>query len=253
MKVSIVHAVLNSPEIVRRQIHHYNSLDLPDDVEVIIVDDGSEPPLSEVIEDMKINFDFSIYETHDKRHWTQPAARNFGAKKARGEYCIFTDIDHIISREVVEEARNPKADIIRFRREAGVLDKNGDFTQDMDVLKEWGFIKTGLKIAPHGNSYIFRRELYLELGGVDTRFVGTGKYPNREEVPLKRKIKKLWDAGEITVIDTDPKPTIYMFPNGRYCGSKDANPFGLFHDLSRSIRVSRKSQNAYIEKNGAIV
>jgi glycosyltransferase involved in cell wall biosynthesis len=248
MKVSIVHAVLNSHEIVKRQLLHYGKLGLPDDVEVIIVDDGSEPEIKEIVDTTGLNFNFTLYETHDKRPWTQPAARNFGARMAKGEYCIFTDIDHIVTKKVVEEAINPKADVIRFRREVAVLDENGNFVQSMNELRKWGYVKDGFKIAPHGNSYIFRRDLFLELGGVDTSYVGTGKYPNREEVPLKHKIKKLWDAGKITVIDTDPKPTIYMMPNGRYCGDKDANPFGLFHGLSRSIRESRKRQAEYKEQ-----
>lgn len=240
MKVSIVHAVLNSHEILRRQILHYEKLNLPDDVEVIIIDDGSEPPLEDPTGTVK------IYYTNDKRPWTQPAARNFGAKKARGEFCIFTDIDHIISKEIIDVALNPPADVIRFKREVGVLDENGDFTQDMDVMREYGFERNKLRIAPHGNSYIIRTGLYLGLGGVDETYVGTGKYPNREEVPLKRNLKKLLEQGRITIIDDDTKPIIYMIPNGRYCGEKDYNPFGLFHDLSRSIRTSRKRQREWL-------
>ena len=45
MKLSIIIPVLNSHEIVRRQIEHFKKMDLPDDIELIIVDDGSDPPL----------------------------------------------------------------------------------------------------------------------------------------------------------------------------------------------------------------
>jgi len=45
IKLSIIIPVLNSHEIVRRQIKHFKKMDLPDDVELIIVDDGSDPPL----------------------------------------------------------------------------------------------------------------------------------------------------------------------------------------------------------------
>ncbi len=242
MKVSIVHAVLESHEIVRRQLLHYNMLNLPDEVEVVIVDDGSDVPIKFVTDSVKPNFKLSIYETNDKRPWTQPAARNLGAKMARGNYCVFTDIDHIITNKVVEEAMNPRADVIRFKREVAILDGEGRFVQDIAVLKEWGFDRDGFKIAPHGNSYIFRRQLFFDLGGVDTTYVGTGKYPNREEVPLKKKLKALVERGEATLIDDDTRPTIYMMPNGHYCGNKDYNPFGLFHKLTRSIRESRKRQ-----------
>jgi len=45
VKLSIIIPVLNSHEIVRRQIEHFRKMNLPDDVELIIVDDGSDPPL----------------------------------------------------------------------------------------------------------------------------------------------------------------------------------------------------------------
>ena len=244
MRVSIIQAVLNSPEIVRRQLLHYEKMNLPYDVEVIIVDDGSEPPLwsdngiglhpliykaSKAINKLNISF----LETNDKREWTQPAARNFGAKRARGEFCIFTDIDHIISREVIEIARNCPADVVRFKREAGILDEHGNFTQDRDVLREWGFREGGLRLAPHSNSFIIRRDLYLSVGGVSERYVGSGIHPNREEVPFKKKLKPLEKQGKITIWQDQTKPMLYMMPNGRYCGDKDANPFGFFHDLKR--------------------
>ena len=229
MKVSIIQAVLNSPEIVRRQLLHYKEMNLPDDVEFIIVDDGSNPPL---VDSIRLK-NLLICYTKDKREWTQPAARNFGARNADGEFCIFTDIDHIISREVVEIARSCPADVVRFKREAGVLDEHGNFTQDRDILREWGFREGGLRLAPHSNSFIIRRDLYLSLGGVSERYVGSGIHPNREEVPFKKKLKPLEKAGEITIWQDQTKPMLYMMPNGRYCGDKDANPFGFFHDLKR--------------------
>ena len=245
MKLSIVNAVLNSHEIVRRHFEYYKKMVLPSEVEWIIVDDGS---------DQKIEVPSArIYYTNDTRSWTQPAARNLGAKQALGEFCLFTDIDHIIPKETVEVAlNNTEYDVIRFRREIGVLDENGDFTQDWEVLREWGYDRGGLSIRPHGNSYIMRTGLYLGLGGVSEVHVGTGKYPNREEVPLKRELKKLEAEGRIKIWQDKTKPLIYMFPNGWYCnnGDKDYNPFGLFHNTTRSIRVSRRRQeHARLERD----
>jgi glycosyltransferase involved in cell wall biosynthesis len=241
MKVSIVNAILDSPEIARRQVLHYNRIELPNDVEVIFIDDGSRPALD--LSTVSKFFNFRQYATNNFRPWTQPAARNLGAEKAAGEYCIFTDIDHILTAQAIETARTATADVIRFKRQVAILRKDGSFSQDRAELKEWGFDRKSVKIAPHGNSYIFRRDLYLRLGGVDTRFVGTGRYPNREEVPLKRKLKTI----NVDIIDDDRRPTIYMFPNGKYAGSKDANPFGLFHKLSRM--TNREKRNARLEHN----
>ena len=242
IKVSIITAILNSQEIVRRQFLYYSKF-LPGDVEVIYVDDGSEPPLDFYCVEKK--FKFQGYATNDKRPWTQPKARNYGARRANGDYLICTDIDHIISPEVIEAARNPIADVIRLRREAGVLDENGNFTQDEKILRKWGlqdrYFKRHLRLPPHGNSYIFKTSLYLGLGGVDERFCGTGRYPNREEVTLKRKLKPLVKDGRVTIIDDDRRPLFYMMPNGKYCddGNKDFNPFNLFHNLSREFNIGR--------------
>ena len=242
-----MNAILDSPEIARRHILHYNKMPLPSDVEVIFVDDGSNPPLS--LDGVQIDFKFSLYATGNKKRWTQPAARNLGSRKAKGEFCIFTDIDHIITKEAVEVARNPQFDVIRFKRKVAILDEEGNFSQDHDELARWGllpqYFKKRLRLPPHGNSYIFQRELYLRLGGVDERFVGTGRYPNREEVPLKKKLKALRDRGEITICDDDNRPIIYMFPNGKYCGDKDYNPFGFFHNTSRkNNKEKRKSKTS---------
>jgi hypothetical protein len=70
---------------------------LPEDVEIIFMDDGSKPPLSCNGVDLK---NFCIYPTNDFRPWTQPIARNTGAKIAKGEYLLCTDIDFIISRDL---------------------------------------------------------------------------------------------------------------------------------------------------------
>lgn len=60
IKCSLIIPVLESYEAVRRQILYMNSLNLPDDFEVIIVDDGSRPPImaQTIVELPKPNFKF---------------------------------------------------------------------------------------------------------------------------------------------------------------------------------------------------
>jgi len=247
LKISIVIAVLNSHEIVRRQLLHFSKLDLPDDIEIIFVDDGSDYPISAVTQQSMVK-NFTLLETNNKAKWTQPAARNLGAKHAKGEWVICTDLDHIITKPLLDYVRNSDADAIRFKREVAVLDSDGKFTQDKGALYAWGFERSrykrrGARISPHGNSFAFRNDLYQKLGGVDERYVGTGKYPNREELSLKRKLKKVIENGSCELIDDDRRPTIYMIPNGKFCGDKDFNPFGMFHTLSRrSNKDKRRSE-----------
>lgn len=226
MKASIVIAVLNSHEVLRRQFLHFEKMNLADDIEIIIIDDGSEPPLQGSLKNL------TIWPTNDKRPWTQPIARNIGARMARGEYLICTDIDHILSRKLIDTVLSSDYDVIRFKREAGVLDENGEFTQDMAILQAYGYEKNrGLRMSAHGNSYAIRRELFLELGGSQQRT----RYPNRDEQKIKRGLHRLGD--KVKMLINDDRPTIYMIPNGRFCGDKDYNPFGLFHNLSRKCVI----------------
>ena len=56
-------------------------------------------------------------------------------------------------------------------------------------------------------------------------------YPNKGDTYFKREWAKAWEAKKVTMCDY--RPTLYMFPNGQYCGDVDYNPQELFHDLSR--------------------
>jgi glycosyltransferase involved in cell wall biosynthesis len=222
MRASIVIAVLDSHEVLRRQLLHFERMALPDDVEVIIVDDGSDPPLTGTLKNL------TIHATHDTRPWTQPIARNTGVRMAKGEWVICTDIDHILTRPLIDFVLASSADVVRFKREAGVLDENGVLTQDLDVLHAYGYeAHRGLRMNAHGNSYAIKRDLFLALGGSQQRT----RYPNRDEQKIKRGLHKLGD--KVTMITGDDRPTIYMIPNGRFCGSRDYNPFGLFHTWTR--------------------
>ncbi|HRQ68059.1 MAG TPA: hypothetical protein P5031_05795 [Candidatus Syntrophosphaera sp.] len=231
MKATILISVLDSHEMVRRQILHFEKMNLPDDVEILFMDDGSRPPLSCNGTTLK---NFCIWPTNDFRPWTQPLARNLGARMAKGEYLICTDIDFIITKEIVDCVRNTSYDVIRFKREVGILDENGDLTQDHDKLVEYGFPRDrierrGLRLSAHSNSYAIKRELFLKLGGSQKK----DSYPNQDEIRIKHRIKKLAQSGDIKIIPDDDRPTIYMVPNGRFCGDIDYNPFNLFHSLSR--------------------
>ena len=96
-------------------------------------------------------------------------------------------------------------------------------------------------LLPSGNSFSMDRELYLKHGGVSERLVGTGKYPNREEQTIRARIRNDARKGRISILEApekgskeeDKRPLIYMMPNGRFCGSRDYNPFNFFHTLSR--------------------
>ena len=236
-KLSIIIAFYNSHGAVARQVKHFHDMDLPDDIEFIFVDDGSNPPHR--IEDYHLK-NLTLHHTNDKRPWTQGLARNAGAKLAQGEYLFMTDIDHILSREAIMDAYNFTGDKMTFRRYFGVLLEDGTLTQDPDVLEEYGLdigrlrTKRGLYASVHGNTFVMKKATFELLGCYDERLCLYGHHaPNRggEDGDINHK----WNhwAAKLGVLPVEGS-NIYMFPIGRYHITGNSNPFGLFHDLSQA-------------------
>jgi hypothetical protein len=74
MNLSLIVAVLESHEVVRRQLLHLGRILTPD-CELILVDDGSVPSLEAICAAVEKPFPFTLHCTHDRRPWTQPHAR----------------------------------------------------------------------------------------------------------------------------------------------------------------------------------
>jgi glycosyltransferase involved in cell wall biosynthesis len=232
IKISVVIPVLNSHEVLRRQLTYMGKF-VQDDTEIIIVDDGSDPPL-EVPEWVK------VIRTNDKRPWTWASARNKGAKEAVGKWLLMFDIDHFIDAEIFDILREYDGDKVIFQREFGVLDESGTPTQDLETLVKYGFPqnrfkKRGLKITALPNNFAMKREVFFDIGGYREDF-SHRPYPQGED----RYFKKGWLMWERANNGQYYKgrPKIYMFPNGYLCGDKhvDFNPFGLFHTLTRATK-----------------
>jgi hypothetical protein len=224
MKLSIVIPVLDSHEIVRRQSLYFEKMPLPDDAELILVDDGSDPPIECPMA--------TVIATNDRRPWTQPKARNIGAAHARGEFLLLTDIDHIVTQEAVGLGRNYSWDYGKFKREFGVLDEWGEVHQDYETLMEYGVPASRLesrklRLSCHTLSMIIRRSLFEDLGGYREKL---GRHPTHDDGHMKRQLRR---KKGITKCPDDDRPWILMIPNGRYCGDNNANPFGLFHSAKR--------------------
>ena len=88
---SIIIPTYQRREQLSRCLAAIEALDFPHDrFEVIVVDDGSPSPPGDLISALNPSLDAGLLRV---RHGGPATARNTGAKKARGQYLVFTDDD----------------------------------------------------------------------------------------------------------------------------------------------------------------
>jgi hypothetical protein len=263
-KLCVIIAVLESYEVVRRQLMFFskfmNDLEFTD-VDVVIADDGSNPSISKYLSDFDeffatsfskdyyienspirhlstidrkgaglnlIEFDepfpFTVLETLDTRKWTQPLARNRAAALGLGDNILFTDIDHILTKEVIQDSINFTGDKMDFNRRWGVLDERGNVLTDKDTLIEYGCKPEDIeKTGSHCNSFVIKRSIFEKLEGYDPKYVS--KYGGDDVDFLKRYGELHYSGGAARTVMSNK--LMYVYPDPR----KDVKK--VFHSLRR--------------------
>lgn len=175
---SIIISALESYSVVARQILYFDRI-LPDDWELIIMDDGSDPSIRNQIESayekaaavLRSRANLRLIETNFMRiPWHQPQARNEGAKIARGRYLFFTDIDHIITAEAIDSVihiwganQNSNIKKIVFPRTWGILDEDGSICIDTEILKRYGLQDALIgRIDYHYNTFAMPIDIFQQ-------------------------------------------------------------------------------------------
>ncbi|HLN32179.1 MAG TPA: glycosyltransferase [Gemmataceae bacterium] len=223
-KLSLIVAVLESYEVVRRQLLHLEHVLTPE-CELILVDDGSTPSLEETCASVNKTFDFTLHCTHDRRPWTQPRARNIGATLAQAPKLLFFDIDHIVTADILNVALEFAGDQLFWTRRPGILNEGGAIVTERQVLLEHGLKDDTPSV--HCNSYVIRKQLFERLGGYKERFCG--RYGG-DDIDFKTRYERL-------VKDGLAKPSKvrgegYFYPDPAHVPE-------LFHSLRRITHKSR--------------
>ena len=229
MQLSIVIPVYNSHRVVRRQIKHFHSMGLPNDIEIILMDDGSDPPLKQYFPNWKEVNNLYIYPTCDKRPWTQACAKNLGARIADGEYIFITDIDHILPKETIMEAYRFRGDKMVFSRHFAVLDNKGRVRTDIKTLRRYGHKKPRRTTYQHTNTFCMKRKVFWDIGGYPEEDCDVGRQDNRDDTHLHNRYKAHVRKGLAS--PAVQGPLTYVFP------AVADDPKGLFHNLDRYIGI----------------
>lgn len=222
-RLSLITTVLNSHEIVRRQLMHLASFVAPN-IELILIDDGSIPPLEPIIRCASIPFSLILYSTNDQTPWTQPRARNIGGRISSGDYLVFFDIDHIITPEIISLAASFEGDKFHWRRKPGNIDGTGK----LDAIE--------LPASPgesfneiHPNSFVIKKTIWEKMRGYDEGFCGNY---GGDDVDFLQRFQHLVRIGEAK--SSDVMGTGYVF--------SDPAQNAFFHGLSRTPT----NKNAYL-------
>lgn len=155
--VTLVLPYYRNAEMLGEQYERITQLpaDVRNGLQLIVVDDGSPKSPAEAVGRPELGIaGFQLFRIDVDVRWNWLAARNIGVEKAKTEWVLLTDIDHIVPektwRRLQEHKLNPRK-VYRFSR----LD-----LPDLTPYK------------PHPNSWLMTRELFDKIGGYDERFSG---------------------------------------------------------------------------------
>lgn len=111
-KISIIVPVYNTSLYLRQCLDSIKNQTL-NDIEVIVVDDGSTDSSPAICDEYALDNRFTIY--HNPNQGVSET-RNFGIQKAQGEYCMFVDSDdwleHTMCSDMWNAAYENNADIV---------------------------------------------------------------------------------------------------------------------------------------------
>ena len=113
-KLSIVVPVYNVEKYLRKCLDSLVSQTL-DDIEIIVVNDGTKDNSQEIIDEYVKKYPEKVY-SYIKENGGLSSARNYGIKKCSGEYIGFVDSDDYVDiglfKEMYEEAKKENADVV---------------------------------------------------------------------------------------------------------------------------------------------
>jgi glycosyltransferase involved in cell wall biosynthesis len=147
-------------------------------IEIIVVDNGSEDRTKKIAREFRV----SVYDMGPERS----AQRNFGAKKAKGEYLLFLDADMILTPEVIQ-------DCVRVINPSKVNNKNllALVIPEKSIgMGFWAHCKALERSFYEGADWIeaarfFRKDVFEMLGGYDEKLTG----PEDFDLPQRLKVR----------------------------------------------------------------
>ena len=234
-KYALIIAVLESYEYVRRQILFMNEFmgNYPE-WEVIIVDDGSSPELESEVDFSKANFRIRVVHSNDTRDWSQPCARNLGAKITSADLLLFTDIDHVVTEGVIRDCMAFKGDKLHFYRVRGVLSTGGVMEYDRETLIDHHCpVDRVNQRDQHYNTFAVRHWIFDVMGGYDEAYCGSY---GGDDVDFSDRYSYLCRELKRVSPSINSESVFYVYPDAK------SDVHHLFHGIRHKIVADRKKK-----------
>ncbi len=175
MSVSVIIPSYNSEGTIRQTLEAVLNQDFKD-YEIIVVDDGSEDNTCRIVEEYQVRL-------VKQKHKGPAAARNLGAKEAKGDLILFTDSDCIPERNWIEE-------MIRPFEDDGIVGVQGRYkTRQSEIVArfaQYEIEERYERMLKHryidfvgSYSAAYKRDIFLIEGGFDESFsIASGEDPD---------------------------------------------------------------------------
>ncbi len=191
-RLSVVLATYNRPELLVRLLRQLDRQTLAaGDFEVVVVDDGSRPPVGDRLAELQVGYELRLEEQPNRG---AAAARHRGIAAARGEILVIVDDDMQIGEGFLEQHLRRHGSGTR-KVVLGRIEADPDLA--MPLFERWHAAKIAERNArfasgaqaPSGASLYtgnvsLRRRDYLEAGGFDPAF------GHSEDVELGLRLQK---------------------------------------------------------------
>lgn len=153
-ELTLIMAYYENHTMLQRHLHQFQKYDrkVQKNLQIIIIDDGS--PASPARLDSESPCQISIYRMKVDVRWNQDACRNLGANKAKTQWILLTDIDHLVPNDtmaaIMTQSLNPEF-VYKFSR-----------VSEPEMLP----------YKPHPNSWLMTKSMFCDVGGYDERLAG---------------------------------------------------------------------------------
>lgn len=154
--------------------------------------------------------------------------RNFGIKKAKGDYLLILDSDMILTKNIVLECVNK---IEKDKKIGGVIIPERSFGEGI-----WSKAKILEREINEGESYFeaarfFPKELVLKLKGYDENITGPEDWDLPNRIAKKNKIERiesyiLHDEGKHSLLGLVKKKYYYGLSADKYLKKQNISAFG---------------------------